>query len=424
MSASPGNGVVDENCKVHGVEGLYVIGSSVFATNGHMNPTNTTVALALRLSDHLKRQRRPAMVRSPQDRPVRLGFVGGGHRVATVYHAAVKALGERVEVVGVVTRSGDGAARIRSRTGWEAGTDLSDLVSAKEPELLAVVVPPDVIDAHYPRYLDLGVPLLLETPLAWNEIAGRKLLKSMSARRQLVGVAEQFPFLPEAQLRQKLIEGGHLGHIRQVENRMAVFDYHAMAVLRTHLGFGRRPQRAQGMFAAGPMLLRGTIVTQDGGIIAHDYSPVYFDQPFKAEGQIRVIGDKGWIAGDRVSFEQKGAAPLTARISRKLSGDDLVSLSVDTPDGRLLWENPYRGHHLNDEQIAVSEILGGMVSAVRNSGVPPYRPEDALTDVELMATMRYSASRDGRFLAFPPASMREKVRRKAVSALRNRLRGR
>ena len=47
-------GVVNENCRVHGVANLYVAGSSVFPTEGTANPTLTIVALALRLADHLK----------------------------------------------------------------------------------------------------------------------------------------------------------------------------------------------------------------------------------------------------------------------------------------------------------------------------------------------------------------------------------
>jgi choline dehydrogenase-like flavoprotein len=54
MSADPAVGVVDPDCAVHGVEGLHVLGSSVFPTNGHANPTYTIVALAVRLADHLK----------------------------------------------------------------------------------------------------------------------------------------------------------------------------------------------------------------------------------------------------------------------------------------------------------------------------------------------------------------------------------
>ncbi|MDJ1008237.1 MAG: GMC oxidoreductase [Paracoccaceae bacterium] len=47
-------GVVDPDCRMHGVENLYVAGSSVFPTGGYANPTFTIVALALRLAAHLK----------------------------------------------------------------------------------------------------------------------------------------------------------------------------------------------------------------------------------------------------------------------------------------------------------------------------------------------------------------------------------
>ena len=55
MSDSPKQGVVDRNCKVHEVKGLYIAGSSVFPTAGHANPTLMIVALAIRLADWLKR---------------------------------------------------------------------------------------------------------------------------------------------------------------------------------------------------------------------------------------------------------------------------------------------------------------------------------------------------------------------------------
>ena len=62
MSDSPQYGVVDQNCRIHGVGNLYVAGSSVFPTSGHANPTLTIVQLSLRLSDHLKHVLSPPMV--------------------------------------------------------------------------------------------------------------------------------------------------------------------------------------------------------------------------------------------------------------------------------------------------------------------------------------------------------------------------
>ncbi|MDU8942184.1 GMC oxidoreductase [Rhodophyticola sp. MJ-SS7] len=54
MSDDPRTGVVDASCKVHGVENLYIAGSSVFPTGGAANPTLMISALGLRLGSRLK----------------------------------------------------------------------------------------------------------------------------------------------------------------------------------------------------------------------------------------------------------------------------------------------------------------------------------------------------------------------------------
>jgi choline dehydrogenase-like flavoprotein len=54
LGSQPRTSVVDRDCAVHGVAGLFVAGSSVFPTGGSANPTLTIVALAIRLADHLK----------------------------------------------------------------------------------------------------------------------------------------------------------------------------------------------------------------------------------------------------------------------------------------------------------------------------------------------------------------------------------
>ncbi len=54
MSNDPKAGVVDADCKVHGIANLYVAGASCFVTAAAVNPTLTIVALSLRLADHLK----------------------------------------------------------------------------------------------------------------------------------------------------------------------------------------------------------------------------------------------------------------------------------------------------------------------------------------------------------------------------------
>jgi choline dehydrogenase-like flavoprotein len=55
MSLDKTTGVVDKNCKLHGIDNLYCAGSSVFPTTSWINPTMTIVALASRLAEHLNK---------------------------------------------------------------------------------------------------------------------------------------------------------------------------------------------------------------------------------------------------------------------------------------------------------------------------------------------------------------------------------
>ncbi|SCB30184.1 Choline dehydrogenase [Rhizobium hainanense] len=56
MGTDPRTSVVDTNAMVHGIDGLFVAGSSVFPTPGHANPTLMLLALSIRLADHLKQR--------------------------------------------------------------------------------------------------------------------------------------------------------------------------------------------------------------------------------------------------------------------------------------------------------------------------------------------------------------------------------
>lgn len=61
MSSDAYTGIVDDNCRVHGIDNLYLVSSSVFPSSGQANPTFMIVTLAFRLASHLtKRTDSPA----------------------------------------------------------------------------------------------------------------------------------------------------------------------------------------------------------------------------------------------------------------------------------------------------------------------------------------------------------------------------
>jgi choline dehydrogenase-like flavoprotein len=54
MHETPQHGVVDPQCRVHGISNLYIGSSSVFPTSARSNPTLTILALCLRIANRLK----------------------------------------------------------------------------------------------------------------------------------------------------------------------------------------------------------------------------------------------------------------------------------------------------------------------------------------------------------------------------------
>jgi len=64
MSASPADGVVDDQLQVWGIPNLHVCSAAVFPTSSHSNPTLTLLALAARLVDRLSMVERPVEVTS------------------------------------------------------------------------------------------------------------------------------------------------------------------------------------------------------------------------------------------------------------------------------------------------------------------------------------------------------------------------
>jgi len=56
MHDSPKSGVVDRHCRVHGINNLFMAGSSVFPAGGSNFPTITLTALAIRLSEYASKE--------------------------------------------------------------------------------------------------------------------------------------------------------------------------------------------------------------------------------------------------------------------------------------------------------------------------------------------------------------------------------
>ncbi len=439
MGTDPSSAVTDPSGHVFGVDGLFVAGSALFPTVGTANPTLMLAGMAVKVADAVRdRHMSPAPPRSIERsieaaEPIRvgdtmercrIGLVGSGHRVETIYLPVLEALGERVEVVGFTSRSADKRDAWSRRLDAPGFEDADALVSDASPDLVIAAVSADVNEAMTRHLLGKGTPLLVETPWAWSTDTGRDLLDHVGPDA-VVGVAEQFPFLPMEQLRARVIADGVLGQIEAVHNESAAWDYHGIAQLRRYLGPMCAPESVRAT-AFSPMLAdtdgdeprprdgyAATVLCAGGTVLSQRFINFY-DQPLRANHHLTIDGRLGSIHDDEVRYiDRRGGQVAQASVIRTSTDGRLSELSVDLgPLGSVSWTNPFSRSPLNDEQIAVALHVEAMIGAAAGHGTSLYSPTDALTDVEVLQAIQLSAAHGGT-VSLPLNTKLEKARKAA-----------
>lgn len=418
MAINPKQGVVSENCQVHGVDGLFVSGSSVFPTSGAANPTLMIVAISLRLADWLKSHSFAAQSTVVAEREfpslsslyqktnseaersetIKIGFVGTGRRSRDIYLPILQKMQSRYQIVGFTSGSAYGSRRFESQTGIEAFANAQELLDRKRPDFLIVAVPDVRCEAIVNSLLDFGIPLLVETPLAWSVAGVRKIIARATAKKVCIGVAEQFPFLPLEQFRKKLLDMGLFGRVYAAFNDFSSYSYHGIAQLRRYLkGEPIEVSNADFRFEPGLRWQSGSVIFSDGARLEHNYPIV--GQTFHPS--VHFHGTAGSMRDEIITVLNDGSAVKVSLVRNQNNSGNLTSISAILPNvGQVEWVNPFAAFSFSDEQIAVATLIDGMSSAVREGTSPPYTANDFLTDIEIVQAFRYGAAH-GRAIRLP-----------------------
>jgi nucleoside-diphosphate-sugar epimerase/choline dehydrogenase-like flavoprotein len=309
MADDPRRGVVDANCKVHGLAGLYVAGSSIFPTNGHANPTLPIVALAMRLAHHLGETLEPGPAIT----------TAGRSEAPTVAEAPDGPAGKRVAVTGA---SGFIGARL-VETLVEQGATVTCLTRGPAPErLLRTGAEVCVIDLTDPVALDAaleGIDWIFHCAYDahdndWNFKTLRALTQCCcrNRRRRLVHVSSfvVYDFPAAGSLTEETIATTETqGYARikldlETELLRAVkLEGVAAAIVQPTLvyGPGSRPWTVEPV----NMLRYGTVVLPDRGegLCNAVFVDDVVDAMILAAGSPSAIGERFLISGDPVSWK-------------------------------------------------------------------------------------------------------------------------
>lgn len=339
----------------------------------------------------------------------RIGFVGGGYRLAP-YLEAIRALPDEFEAVGAVVRTEASAERLTAQ-GVPATTSIDDFLAGGPYDFVLLSVPWPEILPMAGRLLDAGVTVLSETPIAARTELVGPFLERYGADARLQS-AEQYRFQPMHAARIAVARSGRIGEAVSVTASFA-HDYHAMSVVRAALGvgfepvavtastFGDRGVQPLGRGGWSEELEVGTssrtvasLLWPDRGLSAvYDFTGEQYFSPIRTR-RMSVRGTHGELAEDRVVSIRVPGRPVVLPLVREATGidGDLGGHHLRTVGlgDTVLWRSPFGAARLSDDELAVATVLRAMRAYVED-GTPFYGIADAAEDQYLDELMQRAA---------------------------------
>lgn len=251
---------------------------------------------------------------------------------------------------------------------------------------------------------DKNIPVLTETPIGTSVSEIDDFLSEIKPDWR-VQVAEQFHFMPRNAAIKSIIDSGILGEITQVQ-LSCCHDYHSASLIRFFLGTGDEmpesssftlPDTVTRYNSRGGLLNEPQTVTSEEKFAFLKFkskTAVYdfnYEQYFSDIRRSRILirGTNGEILNNECTYLKNGL-PHSFFLQRNayganesLDGFTLVNI---TAEGRVLYENPFKGSRLSDEEIAIATCLLNMQKYLE-TGTPFYTLKDAATDSKIFLSV-------------------------------------
>lgn len=346
----------------------------------------------------------------------RFALIGTGYRAG--YFARIAAqVPERFEIVGVLGRGSARSQAFAELHGLRLCGDLDELLAFK-PAFVVLCVSRGQATGLISELMRRGIPLLCETPPGESQAELVALWEEAQARKALIDVAEQYFLQPLYAAWYEAIRQGLIGEVQNI-SLSALHGYHAVSIIRRFLGVNMAACRLQGKaytFQAlrtdsreGP-LFDGEIAPYtrdrisfefDGGKVAfHDFTSLQYHSFIRAR-QLNVQGLRGEIDDLSIRYLRDDNVPMALSLTRldrgPYTGKGWSHHGMMLGE-RLLYQSPFPGARLNDDEIAIASCLAGMQRYIETDE-PFYGLREALQDSYLSLLMDEALSNPGRTIA-------------------------
>ena len=336
-------------------------------------------------------------------------IVGSGWR-SEFFLRIARALPERFEICGVVSRSEETGRNVEAAWGVPTYRTIEALLARTSPRFVVVSVPRDVAPAAIETIVRHGLPVLTETPPG-TDVDAMLPLHRLVADGAIIQVAEQYHLSPLLNAQLAIARSGRLGTISQVRVAQC-HDYHGISILRRALGIGfedavitanefsspvvRGPGRdgdpeTEEIVVADELTARLEFGDQLG---VYDFATEQYRSWIRVN-RLLVRGDRGEINNAEVRYLKDFRTPMEHTIRRVSAGEggnlDGQFLRGLIAGDEWIYRNPFIPGRMSDDEIAIATCLVRMVEHI-DGGPPLYSLAEASQDHYLGLMMARAAA--------------------------------
>lgn len=305
----------------------------------------------------------------------RILLVGCGWR-SQIFFRAARTLKEKMEIVGILMHSKKRAEEVQAEKGIFATDNWEEAIGLK-PDFVILCVPRPVMKEWIVRFMKERIPVLCETPPGKDIAELNELWQEKLRYNGKVQVAEQYFMQPYYSAVQTIIDSGILGEVVNV-NLSAIHGYHAISIFRKFLHLDSedctirgsrftfsvtKTRDRAGWHETGEILQskrdRVELVFENGKTAFFDFDHEHYFSPIRGRSW-NVQGIRGEVKDMSVCYLDEQNRPVTEALHREddgvynIDGWSHMYLSFR---GRRIYENPFSGARLNDDEIAVTDML-------------------------------------------------------------------
>lgn len=318
---------------------------------------------------------------------IKYGIIGAGWR-AEFYLRIATLVPDTFSVSGIYIRNEYKRQEFSKEYNVPIFDNLNDLLKTNF-DFIVSCVNMDSINETAQMLADKGIAVLTETPVSTDNLKGK------------IQVAEQFHFMPRNQAYKRIIDSGILGEVHQVE-LSCCHDYHSSSLIRFFLDIKdevptktavvlphkiNQYNQRSGYIKPIEVISEQKIIILDFGdkTAIHNFIRKQYFSDIRAS-RILIRGTNGEISNNTCTYLKNGL-PHSFEIKRNCFGIeenlDGFSLFNITGNGEVLYDNPFKGSRLSDEEIAIATCLLKMKEYCIN-GTEFYSTVDAFYDYKLL----------------------------------------